>query len=132
MKKMLVEQGLADSVQVVSRATSREEIWGDVGNPIYAPAAAELRRRGVPYDSGKRAEQLTAADCLWADVLIGMDDNNMRNMRRMYANAGDKMHKLLDYCGGGNVADPWYTDDFATAYRDIERGCAALLASMFQ
>jgi protein-tyrosine phosphatase len=25
------------------------------------------------------------------------------------------------------VADPWYTDDFETAYRDIREGCQCLL-----
>ena len=117
-------------VEVASRATSREEIWGSVGNPIYPPAARELTRHGIPYDRDKRATQLSAADCREYDLLVVMDDNNMRNLLRMYPEAAGKAHKLLDYCGGGNVADPWYTDDFETAYRDIERGCRALLAAL--
>ena len=27
----------------------------------------------------------------------------------------------------GDVADPWYTGDFAAAYRDIREGCEGLL-----
>lgn len=129
-KKMLADTGREACVSVSSRATSREEIWNGVGNPIYPPAAACMRRNGVAFDKGKRAEQLTAADCAAADLVVGMDDNNMRNMRAMYPQYAFKMHKLLDYCGGGKVADPWYTGDFDTAFRDIERGCAALLQSI--
>ena len=33
---------------------------------------------------------------------------------------------------GGEVSDPWYTDDFAKAYRDIRRGCEGLLAALEQ
>ena len=35
-----------------------------------------------------------------------------------------KIHKLLD---GKDVADPWYTDDFETAYQDIYTGCVIWL-----
>ena len=30
----------------------------------------------------------------------------------------------------GNVSDPWYTDDFDTAYRDIREGCEGLLRKL--
>jgi protein-tyrosine phosphatase len=39
-----------------------------------------------------------------------------------------KVRKLMDYTSrGGDVADPWYTDRFDIAYRDIEDGCRCLL-----
>ena len=42
-----------------------------------------------------------------------------------------KIHKLMDYTArGGDVADPWYSDRFDIAYRDIYEGCAALLESL--
>ena len=129
-KNLLKEAGIT-GCEVASRATSREEIWGDRGNPIYPPAQRALSRYGVPFDQAKRAEQLSSADCRSFDLLIGMDDNNMRNMQRMFPDYTDKMHKLLDYAEGGNVADPWYTEDFETAYRDIEKGCLALLKHLF-
>ena len=130
-KKLLLEAGISDCA-VASRATSTEEIWGAVGNPIYPPARDMLRRKGVPFDSAKRAEQLSQADCQTYDLLVGMDDNNMRNMRRMYPAYQSKMVKLLDFAEGGNVADPWYTEDFEQAYLDILRGCKALLAELLQ
>ena len=61
-----------------------------------------------------------------------MDEANIRNMLRILGSDPDhKVHKLLDYTGrGGDVADPWYSDRFDIAYRDIEEGCRALLARL--
>ena len=58
-----------------------------------------------------------------------MDENNIRNMMRILgADPEGKGRKLMDYTGrGGDVADPWYSDRFDIAYRDIEEGCKALL-----
>ena len=41
-----------------------------------------------------------------------------------------KVHLLLEYDGGGEIADPWYTGDFETAYQDILRGCEAFLRAI--
>lgn len=56
------------------------------------------------------------------DLLVGMDAENLRNMYRICG--GDyagKLHLLLDYTDRpGDVADPWYTRDFYTTWRDVE------------
>jgi protein-tyrosine phosphatase len=40
----------------------------------------------------------------------------------------NKIRKLMDYTErGGDVADPWYSDRFDIAYRDIFDGCKGLL-----
>ena len=116
--------------EVGSRATSREEIWGEVGNPIYPPAQEVMRRHGIAYDKGKRAKQLSKADVAYYDDIVVMDSQNLNNVLRMYPQAKPKVRKLLDYCGGGDVADPWYTGDFDAAYSDIRLGCQALLQSL--
>ncbi len=126
-RDMVSKQGLSDNFFVCSTATSTEEIWGDIGNPVYPPAKAELKKHGISAD-GKRAVQLKYCDYDKYDLFIGMDSNNIRNMQRILK--GDikgKIRKLLDYCGGGDVADPWYTGDFSVTYSDILRGCTALL-----
>ena len=40
-----------------------------------------------------------------------------------------KVSKLLDFTErkGEDIADPWYTGDFDTTYRDVKEGCEALL-----
>lgn len=129
-KDMVRQVGLADQFEIASAATSREEIWHGKGNPVYPPAKAELAAHGLSCD-GKRARQLTVADYDYYDLLLAMDGSNMRNLHRMLG--GDPQHKikkLLDYAHGGDVADPWYSRDFARAYQDIATGCRALLTAL--
>ena len=127
-KDLVRKCGRAEEFEVASCATSREEIWNGVGNPVYPPAREELAKHGIGC-AGKRAVQLTKADYNHYDLLIGMDENNIRNMMRILgADPEGKVRKLMDYTGrGGDVADPWYSDRFDIAYWDIEEGCKALL-----
>lgn len=127
-KDLVRKCGRAEEFEVASCATSREEIWNGVGNPVYLPAREELAKHGIGC-AGKRAVQLTKADYNHYDLLIGMDENNIRNMMRILgADPEGKVCKLMDYTDrGGDVVDPWYSDRFDIAYRDIEEGCKALL-----
>ena len=79
-----------------------------------------------------RARQLTRRDYADFDLLIGMDDANLRNMRRMLGGDPDgKLHLLLDYTGRpGSIADPWYTGDFDDTWRDVLEGCQGLLEAL--
>ena len=44
-----------------------------------------------------------------------------------------KIYKLLSFAGeSADVADPWYTGDFATTYRDVLKGCQALLTQLME
>jgi len=128
MKSLLTEKGLENLYTVASSATSTEEIWGGIGNPVYPPAARELLKHGIGCD-GKRAVQLCASDYEKYDLFVGMDSANIRNMHRILG--GDphgKIHKLMDYTGrGGDVSDPWYSGRFDVAFADIYEGCLALL-----
>ena len=130
-KKMLSERGLEKDFLVASSATSREEIIGNVGNPVYPPARAEIGRHGISCD-GKRAVQFTKADYEKYDLIITMDSMNVRNLMRIIdSDPDEKVKKLMDYTSrGGDVADPWYTGDFDVTYRDIYDGCEALLNSL--
>ncbi len=125
---LIKTHGVADRFVVVSSATSTEEIWNGIGNPVYPPAKAELAKHGLSCD-GKRAVQLKSSDYDGYDLFIGMDSANIRNMLRILGGDPDgKVHKLLDYTPrGGDVADPWYSGRFDVAYRDIFEGCTALL-----
>ncbi len=127
-KDMLKKKGLENAFFVASSATSTEEIWGGRGNPVYPPAAAELARHGIRCE-GKRAVQLTCADLEKYDMFIGMDSANIRNMHRILGKAAEgKIFKLLEFAHrSADVSDPWYSDRFDIAYRDIYEGCEALL-----
>lgn len=126
-KALAEKHGMADRFFVASSATSTEEICGGIGNPVYPPARAELERHGLSC-GGKRAVQLRRGDYDSYDLFVGMDGANIRNMLRIFGgDPAGKVHKLMDYTGrGGDVADPWYSDRFDVAYRDIYDGCTAL------
>lgn len=128
MKHLAAEAGRADEFEIASAAVSEEE-WG---NPIYPPAAAVLCRHGIAYDGERIARQMKASDYEKYDLIIAMDEANIFGIRRIAGgDPEDKIHLLLDYAGEHrNVADPWYTRDFETAYDDILKGCRALLSAL--
>ena len=127
LKKMVKEKGLADEFEIASAATSTEEI----GNPVYPPAKRKLKEHGIDC-SGKYAVQLKRSDYDRYDYFLCMDNRNIQNTLRIFGSDPEgKVSLLLSYCGERReVADPWYTDDFDTAYEDIWRGCRAFLEKL--
>ncbi len=125
-KKMLNDNGRTD-IEVCSRATSSEEL----GNPVYPPARRELARHGISCE-GKYAQRLVPSDYDKYDLFVIMDENNARNIKKIFPNEeSGKIRKLMDYTDrGGSVDDPWYSGDFSTCYRDIYDGCKGLFESI--
>ena len=113
---MVQQQGIGDRFVIDSAATSREEI----GNPPHYGTAAKLREVNIPLVP-HRARQVTVSDYRDFDYLIGMDSNNIRNMRSMLKNDPDnKIYKFLSFASlDRDIADPWYTGDFDATYDDI-------------
>lgn len=130
MRELLRRNGLSDSYAVASAAVSDEE-WN---NPIYPPAARKLREQGIPYDPVRTARKMTADDYDAYDLIIGMDENNLRAIERIAGgDPDDKIRLLMDFAGEHRaVADPWYTRDFDTAYDDILAGCTALCQQLLK
>ena len=110
--------------EVASAATSTEELH----NPVHPGTRRKLAEAGIRCE-GKRARQMNRSDYNVYDMLIGMEESNMRNMRRMLDGDPDgKLVKLLCLCGEtADVSDPWWTGDFDSTYRDVLRGCRALM-----
>ncbi len=125
MKDLVTEMGLAEKFEIESAATSPEE----TGNPVYPPARRKLEEHGIDCSS-KTARPLQRSDYEKFDLIIGMDHSNLRNMRRICGgDPAGKFSLLMDYTSRpGEVADPWYTRDFDSAWRDVEEGCRSLLA----
>ena len=127
MKDLVKKAGLESQFHIESAATSTEEL----GNPVYPPARRKLGEHGIDC-TGKTARQLKNRDYDQFDLLIGMDQANLRNMHRICG--GDfesKIHLLMEYTGRpGDVADPWYTGDFETTWRDVLAGYTGLLDSL--
>lgn len=127
-KDMVQKAGVQNDFVIASSATSTEEIWNGVGNPVYPPAKAELAKHKISCE-GKRAELLKKSDYNKYDYFICMDSNNIRNAMRIFGGDPDeKLKKLMSFAGSDkDVSDPWYSRRFDVAYSDIYTGCKALL-----
>ena len=103
MKDLVKKAGLASQFHIESAATSREEI----GNPVYPPARRKLAEHGISCED-HAARQLTNRDYDEYDLLIGMDQANLRDMYRI--------------CGGD------YSEKMSEAtWQDVLDGCQGLL-----
>ena len=128
LKDMVAKRGIAEQFYIQSAATSTEEIWGGVGNPVHRGTREFLNRLGISCE-GKRAVQITKKDYTNYDYLICMDRANLRNVERICGSDKDnKVYRLLDFTDDKrDVADPWYTGDFEKTYEDIVKGLEGFL-----
>lgn len=102
---------------VSSKATSTEEI----GNDIHYGTKEVLDKHNIPY-SRHYASRVTMDDLDYYDLIVGFDEYNIRNLKRMFNNS-EKIIKLLDR----DIDDPWYTGEFDKTYDDIYKGCIELI-----
>ena len=138
MKDLVEREGVSDRFEIASAATDTDEIWNGHGSPMYQPAKQKLAEHGIGTPDNelgvgeKYARLLRKHDYDQYDLIIGMDDENMFRMRRLFGgDPEDKVKLLMDYTDRpGEVSDPWYTRDFEATWRDVEEGCNALLASL--
>ena len=86
LRQMAAEAGRQD-LRIASAAATREEI----GNDIYPPMKKALVHAG--YECARHAARQTVrADYAQWDYIIGMDDENMWDMKHIYG--GDPDGKL--------------------------------------
>ena len=124
MKQMAREQGRKD-LQIASAAATREEI----GNDIYPQMKKALAAAGYQCER-HAARQTTRAEYSQWDYIVGMDDENMWDMRHIYGGDPEgKLSMLLDWAGkpGQEIDDPWYTRDFSGVLKQIEEGGAGMM-----
>ena len=124
MKDLVRKAGLEDRFLIASKAARRDEL----GNDTHYGTKAKLRQMGVPF-AKRRATLLDRSDYDAYDYLIGMDEENMRDMLRLFGgDPNGKIYKLLRFADEDrDVADPWYTGNFDMTYEDVLKGCTALL-----
>ena len=118
-KDMTKKYGVSDKFYIDSAATSREEI----GNCMYYNAKNKLEEENVQYGN-HTARQITPEDYEMFDYIIGMEDSNITNIKKIIGeDKNNKVHRLLDFSNNPrNIADPWYTGNFDKAYDDIVEG----------
>ncbi len=121
MKDLAARAGRSGEFEIASAAVSREEI----GNPVYPPARQELAKHGIGC-TGHKARQITQRDISYYDHIYYMDASNGRYLARLFPGAKGKWQPLLER----DVADPWYTRDFAETWDDILEGCTRILEEL--
>lgn len=124
MKDLVKKAGRESEFYIESAACRTDEI----GNDMYPPAQRKLREMGVPY-SRRAARLLRFDDYEKWDLLVCMDDENLRDMHRLFGKDEDgKIHKLTEYFDETrDVADPWYTGNFDATFSDVLKGCKKIL-----
>ncbi len=129
MAEMMAKEKFRDmNIEIASVATSREEI----GNDIYPPAKRCLQKHGIHFEH-RAARQIIRQDYEHYDRIFVMDENNIHYLRYLfpdimlpspinnYHDKNNKIRLLMSLTGKErDVADPWYTGDFESTYKDIE------------
>ncbi len=121
-KDIIKKAGVENKFIVKSSATSYEAI----GCSVHRETAKILNQHGISCD-GKHAEKLKSEDYDNYDLFIGMDEQNIRNIMKIFGvDPERKVRKLLDFVGGGDVDDPWYYGNFDKTYSDVLTGCTEI------
>jgi protein-tyrosine phosphatase len=129
MKDLVKKRGLEKEFIINSKGTSSEEL----GNPVYYATEPIYKRLNIDYTK-KRAEKLNKSDYFESDLFVGMDNQNLSQMKRIFGGDPDnKIRLIMDYTTrGGEVSDPWWTRDFEKAYQDILEGVNGLIENLLK
>ncbi|RHH67593.1 MULTISPECIES: low molecular weight protein-tyrosine-phosphatase [Vagococcus] len=121
-REKVKDSGLADKIQVSSRATGS---WND-GDAPHKGTQDKLKEVGLSCD-GLFAEKISSDDFHEYDYIIGMDENNIRDLEGLSPDIDSlhKIHLLLSEEVGlekENIPDPYYTGDFDLTYELVDKG----------
>ena len=119
MRNKVAKAGLTDQIEVASRATSNF----NVGKPPYYKTRALLDEKGIDY-SDIHSEQIKMKDFKEFDYIIGMDEQNIRDLKAMapveYQDKIVTCLSVLPEVGIKDVPDPYYTGEFEYTYELID------------
>ena len=128
MEKLVYREGLADRVEIDSAGTGA---WhsGNLPDPRMRRHAA---RRG--YDLTSRARQIKSSDFRDFDLILVMDQQNLRDLQN-FTQTPDDLRNVKLFCdfvknrSETEVPDPYYGGDegFETVLDLVENGCREIL-----
>ena len=120
-----IMKSLTKDYEIISRATSYEEI----GNDIYPPMKQVLRGHNIPFDR-HYASRITNNDFLEADYIFYMDEENHYSLLRMFGDS-NKILPIYQYTKGINeIEDPWYTGRYELVYQQIHQCVIDILGNI--
>ena len=120
---------LSDKIFVESSGTHATEI-----TPIHSGTCHELTKNNIPHNKQRISKKFTRADYQRCDLIIGMDEENIYDIKKIAGGDPDnKVFMMMSFVGENRgVDDPYYTDDYSVTYKDISRACKALLEKLNQ
>ena len=123
-KDMVNKRGLSNEFFIDSAATSTEA----VGEGIHYGTKGILEEKGIQFKQ-HISRQMTKEDYNNFDYILGMEENNIRNILRIVGqDKENKVYRLLDFSEEPrDIADPWYTGNFETTFKDVAEGCSKFL-----
>ena len=126
-KHIIKINNLEAKFDVISRATSNEEI----GNDIYPNCKDILKKNNIAFQR-HYAKQISYDDFLSADYILAMEDYNIRNLKRLFPNQDfSKVYLLRNWSSGTKeISDPWYNGKFSLVFDEIYEGCFDFLNSL--
>jgi protein-tyrosine phosphatase len=124
MRALVADAGLEDEIEIDSAGTGA---W-HAGNPPDARSTAAAARRGITLEGAAR--QVTAEDFERFDLLLAMDSENLRELRRRAPAGTEDKIRLL--CVDADVPDPYYGGErgFDDVLEQVHAACRTLLAEI--
>lgn len=133
---LIASEGLEDRFVVDSAGTGG---W-HVGNPADRRMRAAAERRGIHLPS--RARQIELADFTSFDRILTMDDDNLRNVRSLVRELGERpglarIEPMTSHCRVHQVSevpDPYYGGEqgFEDVLDLLEDACGGLLETLLR
>lgn len=126
-KDKVEKKGLSDKIKVSSRATGS---WNE-GDAPHKGTQNKLKEVGLSCE-GVYAQKISADDFHQYDYIIGMDENNIRDLEGLSPDTDTlhKIHLLVSEEVGlekENIPDPYYTGDFDLTYELVDKGTTSWL-----
>ena len=116
LRYRIKELGLEEEYEVTSAGLESSTKNED----MHKKSKEQLDLHDIPYGPHK-AHMLNPREYLEQDYVLYMENYQKITIKRMMSNNHpEKLHRLYDYTGEKrDIADPFYTGDFVTAYKDI-------------
>ena len=131
-KKLVEDNGLKDKFEIDSAGTGS---W-HVGESADRRMQTHAKKRGYNLDSISR-RIIPHVDFDYFDVIIGMDDYNVRELKSRIRTKDDlnKIHKMTDFASEWSydeIPDPYYGGDegFELVLDLLEDSCNGLLEKL--
>lgn len=130
LRHKIVQRGLQDQVSVDSAGTGD---W-HIGSVPHEGTRKLLDSWRISYE-GMVARKVVSQDLANFDYVIGMDDSNVSNMRKLSGGNDAAILKFMNLLPNEKlreVPDPYFTGNFEEVYRLIDAGCDILLDKIIE